>query len=103
MTGRSGTWTELLPGALTTTSKVPLTGPVPVTVDTLSVPVAMTVQLSMRGTEMSRVEGHSGVPSAAKPWSGEVALRRMTPAAPGSGSNVTRSLTSYNVTPVSAA
>jgi hypothetical protein len=66
-TGRSGTWTELLPGALTTTSKVPLTGPVPITVDTLSVPVAMIVQLSMRGTEISNSDGHRGVPSSANP------------------------------------
>src|SRR5262249_5162175 len=58
ITGRSGTWTELLPGALTTTSNVPLTGPVPLTVETLSVPVAMTVQLSRRGTEIKSSDGH---------------------------------------------
>src|SRR2546427_9554051 len=102
MTGRSGTWTELLPGALMTTSKVPLTGPVPITVDTLSVPVAMTVQLLMRGTEISSADGHRGVPSSANPWSGEVAFLRITPGelGSGSGSNVTRSLISYSVTPV---
>jgi hypothetical protein len=103
ITGKLGTWTELLPGALITTSKVPLTGPMPVTVDTLSVPVAMTVQLSMRGTVISSCDGHSGVPSPAKPWRGAVAFRLMTPAALGSGSNVTRSLTSYNVRLVSPA
>ena len=64
---RSGTWTSLLPGALMTTSKVPLTGPVPVTVETLSVPVAMTVQLRMRGAEIRSFDGHNGVPSAASP------------------------------------
>src|SRR5437899_11566452 len=68
ITGKSGTWTELLPGALTTTSKVPLTGPVPVWVDTLSVPIAMTVQLSIRGTEIRSSDGHSGDPSAATTW-----------------------------------
>src|SRR5262245_41709930 len=94
ITGRSGTWTELLPGAFTTTSNVPLTGPVPVTVETLSVPVAMTVQLSMCGTETINLEGHSGVPNAANPWSGELAFLRITPATVGSGSKVTRSLTS---------
>src|SRR5262245_18335709 len=93
-TGKSGTWTELLPGAFTTTSNVPLTGPVPVSVDTLSVPVAMTVQLSRRGTETSSLDGQSGVPSAANPWSGEIAFLRITPATLGSGSKVTRSLTS---------
>src|SRR5499425_1914549 len=81
ITGRSGTWTELLPGALTTTSNVPLTGPVPLTVETLSVPVAMTVQLSTRGTEIKSSNGHSGVPSAANPWSGEVAFLNTTPSA----------------------
>src|SRR5437867_2236058 len=100
MTGRSGTWTELLPGALMTTSKLPLTGPVPSTVDTLSVPVAMTVQLLMRGTEIRSSDGHSGVPSSANPWSGEVAFLRITPGELGSGSNVTRSLISYSVTPL---
>src|SRR6266436_7246365 len=87
ITGKSGTWTELLPGALMTTSKVPLTGPVPVTVDTLSVPVAMTVQLFMRGTEIRSADGHSGVPTSANPWSGEVAFRLITPTELGSGSN----------------
>src|SRR5215831_3905894 len=86
ITGKSGTWT--------TTSNVPLTGPVPVTVETLSVPVAMTVQLSRRGTETSSLDGQSGVPSAANPWSGEIAFLRITPATLGSGSKVTRSLTS---------
>src|SRR2546429_3791202 len=100
MTGRSGTWTELLPGALMTTSKVPLTGPHPVTVDTLSVPVAMTVQLWIRRTETRSSAGHRGVPTSANPWSGEVALRRIIPAELGSGSKVTRSLISYSVTPV---
>src|SRR5262247_1922334 len=56
MTGRSGTWTELLPGALMTTSKVPLTGPIPVCVDTLSVPVAITVQLSILWTEVRSLD-----------------------------------------------
>src|SRR2546428_3306745 len=100
MTGRSGTWTELLPGALMTTSKMPLTGPTPVTVDTLSVPVAMTVQLFIRGTEIRSADGHKGVPTSANPWSGEVAFRLITPTELGSGSNVTRSLISYSVTPV---
>ena len=81
LTGRSGTWTELLPGALMTTSKVPLTGPIPVAVDTLSVPVAMTVQLSMRGTVIKSSDGHSGVPSAANPCRGEVAFLKITPCA----------------------
>src|SRR5262245_4888614 len=93
-TGKSGTWTELLPGALITTSKQPLTGPVPVTVETLSVPVAMTVQASRYGTETISLDGHSGVPNAANPWSGELAFLRITPATLGSGSKVTRSLTS---------
>src|SRR6266436_9791433 len=87
ITGKSGTWTELFPGALRTTSKVPLTGPSPVTVDTLSVPVAMTVQLSVRGTEIRSSDGHRGVPTSANPWSGEVAFRLITPTELGSGSN----------------
>src|SRR5262249_20257599 len=103
MTGRAGTRTELLPGALTTTSNDPCTGATPVTVDTLSGPLAMTVQLSMRGTAMHNAEGHGGVASAANAWRGEVAFRLITPAALGSGSNVTRSLISYSVTPASPA
>src|SRR5207245_7660456 len=77
ITGKSGTWTELLPGALMTTSNVPLTGPIPVNVSTLSVPVAMTVQLLLRGTEIRHADEHSGLPSAASAWRGEVALLRI--------------------------
>ena len=94
MTGRSGMCTALFPGALMTTSKVPLTGPRPVTVDTLSVPFAMMVQLCVRGIEINSADGQSGVPSSANPCSGEVALRSLTPGTLGSGSNVTRSLIS---------
>src|SRR5438874_13723403 len=83
-----------------TAAKLPRTGPNPVTVDTVSVPVAMTVQLCRRGTEIRSADGHRGVPTSANPWSGEVALRRITPGELESGSNVTRSLISYSVTPV---
>lgn len=44
----------LLPGALMTTSNLPPTGAVPVPVETLSVPIAMTVQFEVRGTEIRR-------------------------------------------------
>src|SRR5947209_11955251 len=78
ITSKSGTWTELLPGALMTTSNVPLTGPIPVNVSTLSVPVAMTVQLLMRGTEIRDADGHSGVRSAANTGRGEVLVGIIT-------------------------
>ncbi|PYM44797.1 MAG: hypothetical protein DME14_21675, partial [Candidatus Rokuibacteriota bacterium] len=78
MTGKLGTWTELLPGALITTSNFPWTGPVPVLVETWSVPVAMIVQRFSFGTVISNVDGHRGVPCSANPRRGEVAFLKMT-------------------------
>src|SRR5215470_8614429 len=69
--GRSGTCTELLPGALTTTENVPETGPFPSTevppAETESVPVPVTVHVCAVGFETSAFIGHRGDPSGAKP------------------------------------
>src|SRR3989442_12848756 len=78
------------------------TGPVPVTVEMLSQPIAVTVQLFTCGTVTMRLDGHKGVPSAANPRSGEIAFLKITkpPASPSPwGWNVTRSLISCSVTP----
>src|SRR5437773_10947905 len=78
MIGKLGTCTELLPGAWITTSNLPLTGPVPVRVETWSVPRALIVQRFSFGTVISNLEGQRGVPSSANQRSGEVGFRKMT-------------------------
>ena len=78
-----------------TTSNIPETGPMPVTVERSLVPVALTVQRCVRGAVIRSADGHKGVPRSANPRSGEVAFRKiMTLSSSFLGLNVTRSLIS---------
>ena len=81
--------TELSLGSFSTTSNDPNTWLVAVASDTTFVPVAITVQLSIFGTVTQTADGQMGVPSSAKPRSGETLT-----ASPVLGSIWTRSLTS---------
>jgi len=70
-TGALGMCTELSLGSFSTTSNDPNTWLVAVASDTTFVPVAITVQLSIFGTVTQTADGQMGVPSSAKPRSGE--------------------------------